>query len=120
MALLADLVVLPARWIRSRGRIETVQRDPVLLTLAVVEAPHTVRQPAVKELARGIFRHAEFDVAGTEAVFDNAGIERRTFALPLESYSGPSSFETRNRQYVEIAGKMLRQAADRAVPQEVR
>ncbi len=97
-----------------------MQRDPVLLTLAVAEAPHPVHQHAVKEFARGIFRGAEFDVAATEAVFDNAGIERRTFALPLESYPGLSSFETRNRQYVEIAGKMLRQAADRAVPQEVR
>jgi alkylresorcinol/alkylpyrone synthase len=91
-----------------------------LLSLAVAEAPHAAKQDEIRQAAVELFREADFDVAATASVFDNAGIERRTVALPLDAYTRGLSFEERNRCFIDVATRMLRGAADRAVPPETR
>lgn len=106
-------------------------QDPSLLTLATVEAPHPASQADVEAAVRTRFASGpvEFDVDELAAVFRRAGIERRTFALPLEEYVGAAggrvaraalSSENRNERFLESAGEMLLRAADKAVPAAVR
>ena len=58
-----------------------------LLGLAIEEAPHAVRQDDVRRHIVSLFEGATFDVAATAPVFDNAGVARRTMALPIEAYT---------------------------------
>jgi len=98
-----------------------VQADDVhLLSLSVCEAPHAVSQSDVKRFVSDMFRDGDFDLDATAAVFDNAGIKRRTFALPLERYANGLGVAERNRRYVEVAGSMLEQAAGEAVSPDLR
>ncbi|MEM9379614.1 MAG: 3-oxoacyl-[acyl-carrier-protein] synthase III C-terminal domain-containing protein [Planctomycetota bacterium] len=105
--------------------------DPAILTLATVEAPHAALQSDVEAAVRERFAHgaAGFDVEELAAVFRRAGIERRTFALPLEEYVGtagdrvaeaPLSNDNRNDRFLEVAGGMLLRAAEEAVPPHLR
>ncbi|MCZ6571607.1 MAG: type III polyketide synthase [Planctomycetota bacterium] len=94
-------------------------RDPALLSLAVAEAPHAVGQDEIRALACRFFDNA-YDISVTGSIFESTGIKRRTFVLPLDGYSTALPFAARNRHYIESAGRMLRAAAARAVPEEAR
>ena len=105
---------------RSRPRIRVNATEPSLLTLALAEAPHAAGQEEIASLAARLFAGAPFDVGATLPVFANAGIERRTLALPLAAYAEGLTSESRNGAYLEVAGAMLRDVAARAVPPEAR
>jgi len=95
-------------------------REPRLLSLAVAEAPHPVSQAEVAEHVGALFEGADFDVGESLAVFANAGIRRRTLALPLDAYFAGLGPELRNRHFLGVAGQMLSDAAERAVPPALR
>ena len=93
---------------------------PSILSLATAEAPHVVAQEDVKHTVAELFRDASFDVGESLSVFDNAGVRRRTVALPLAAYTDELTVAARNRSYVEVAGRMLTEAAERALPTAAR
>lgn len=95
-------------------------RGRSILSLATAEAPHAVAQGDVKRTIAELFRGSSFDVDEGLAVFDNAGIQRRTVALPLAAYTDELTTEARNKSYLEVAGRMLTDAAERAAPHAVR
>ena len=97
-----------------------IAREPALLSLATCEAPHAVAQDEAARRVVELFGDAEFDAAAQVAIFANAGIRRRTIALPLEAYFDRLSAQNRNRIYLEVASSMLAQAAERAVPEALR
>ena len=97
-----------------------IAQEPALLSLATCEAPHAVAQDEAARRVVELFGDADFDPAEQVAIFANAGIRRRTFALPLEAYFDRLSSENRNRIYLEVASSMLARAAARAVPKVLR
>ena len=94
--------------------------SPTLLTLETVEAPHPTDQGEVKTRIRELFAQASFDLDEKLSVFDNTGIQRRTFSLPLERYLKGITPAERGVCFTEVAGKMLHKAVERAVPEELR
>ncbi|MEE8105001.1 MAG: 3-oxoacyl-[acyl-carrier-protein] synthase III C-terminal domain-containing protein [Planctomycetota bacterium] len=94
--------------------------DVHLLSLSVCEAPYPASQTDAKQFVSEMFRDGDFDLDATAAVYDNAGIKRRTFALPLERYAAGLGVAERNRLYIETAGRMLEQAAAQAVQPDLR
>ncbi len=94
--------------------------DPALLTLATVEAPHAAEQKDVEAVARMLFERADFDVDDLARVYARAGVERRTFALPLDAYGAGLAAGQRNDCFLRSAGAMLTEAAERALPAALR
>lgn len=82
-----------------------------LLGLGLAEAPHAAAQPRVRALAQEMFAGAGFDAAAHADLFESTGIERRTFALPLEAYADGLDARSRNAAYLEVAPAMLDAAA---------
>jgi len=94
---------------------------PSILSLAVQEAPHAYPQEAIRQAAVELFSgRTDFDPQEFSTVFSNAGIERRTLALDLERYRTMPGSEERNLCYLEVGGAMLLEAAERALPQDLR
>lgn len=91
-----------------------------LIHLATAEAPHAFSQADIRDCSLGIFQNADFDVHELAAVFTNAGVERRTLALPLDRYSRPMSPSERNRVFLDVAGRLLLGAAREALPESMR
>ena len=89
--------------------------SPSILSLATAEAPWVASQSAVEEVAQHLFEGADFDRAALRSVFENAGIARRTFARPLESYLEPLGPAQRAASFQEVARSMLHSAAARAL-----
>ena len=88
---------------------------PHLLALEVESAPHAVSQGAIRDHALALFTDADYDLAEAAPVFDNAGIERRTLALPLDVYGPELSTSARASAYREVGTAMLERAAARAL-----
>lgn len=92
-----------------------------ILNIAVAEAPYPVPQTVLADAVAYYFSDdASFNIEAMRAVFDNAGIERRTFALPMAAYIDGFNSETRNSRFLEAARPMLLDVAGRAVPPELR
>lgn len=94
--------------------------DPHLLGLGTAEAPHPATQDAVLGASRSMFCGAEFDLDELSAVFANAGIDRRTFAWPLEHYEQAPGVAERAERFSELAPRMLAEAAKKAAPPALR
>jgi alkylresorcinol/alkylpyrone synthase len=88
---------------------------PALLSLATVEAPYPVAQDDARAATLELFSDANFDLHELAAVFDNAGIERRTTALPLERYVRGMDVAERNAHYLDVSRHLLTDAARRAL-----
>lgn len=84
---------------------------PSLLGLATVEAPFPAPQDEVREQTMSMFAGADFATDELAAVFDNAGIERRTLAWPLKRYALRPGIAERTARFSELAPSMLRDAA---------
>lgn len=67
-----------------------------------------------------MFSEASFDTAELSSVFENAGIDRRTFAWPLEHFSKRPGVEERARRFTELAPEMLKKAVEDAADESLR
>ena len=94
--------------------------DPSLLGLATAEAPHPASQDAVLDATRSMFSDADFDLDELSTVFQNAGIDRRTFAWPLERYQQAPGVAERAARFSELAPTMLAEAAAKAASPALR
>ncbi len=95
--------------------------NPSVLSLTVQEAPNAYPQEVIRGAAVELFSgRTDFDPREFSTVFSNAGIERRTLALKLEQYRSMPGPEERNLCYLEVGGAMLLEAAERALPQDLR
>lgn len=94
--------------------------DPHLLGLGTAEAPHPASQDAVLGASRSMFSDADFNLDELSSVFANAGIDRRTFAWPLEHYMRAPGVAERAARFSELAPRMLAEAAKKAAPPALR
>jgi alkylresorcinol/alkylpyrone synthase len=92
---------------------------PAVLALACVEAPHAARQEDAKNAALALFETAPFDLGELGAVFDRAGIARRTFAMPLAEYRNGPAAGAAQATFRRVAEDLLAQAARRVLPPAV-
>lgn len=90
-----------------------------LLQLVTVPAPFPAPQDEVRDVSLRMFAGADFDLEAAAGVFANAGIERRTFALPLERYPAGFTPAVHHAEFRRVATELLREAASRAVPAEL-
>ena len=90
------------------------ERDPAprLLALATAVPEHILDQAAVAAEAPRLFPGRGAELARLLPVYANAGIGRRYSCLPLERYSEPVDWKTKNDLYIEHAVRLLRQAAE--------
>ena len=86
-----------------------------LLALEVEGAPYTASQAEIRDHTLALFTRADYDLAEAAPVFDNAGIEQRTLALPLEAYGPGLSTAASAAAYREVATAMLERAGARAL-----
>ena len=94
--------------------------EPAILGLATAEGPFPATQADVRAQTLSMFEGADFDVLELSAVFDNAGIARRTFAWPLERYSERPGVAERGARFRSLAPIMLADAAGRAADPSLR
>ena len=94
--------------------------QPAILGLATAEAPYPAQQTDVRAQTLSMFADADFDVTTLASVFENAGIDRRTFAWPLERFSERPGVAERAQRFTELAPVMLAQAVEKAADPSLR
>ncbi len=89
---------------------------PTVRALVTGHPPHRAPQADVREAARRLFpRMSAFKQM--QGVFDNAQIQQRFLARPLEWYFDPHSFAEKNAVYVETALDLCEELARKALEQ---
>ncbi|MBM7850277.1 alkylresorcinol/alkylpyrone synthase [Methylopila capsulata] len=87
-----------------------------LLSVASATAPHNLGQDDVVAAARRVFVGAgRRDFDRIAPVYANAGVLRRQSVRPLDWYVEPHGWEDRTAAYLEGAGALFVQAAQRAI-----
>ena len=88
---------------------------PKLLSVATAVPGFAVAQNEVRALAREIFAGRVLHLERLLAVFRNAGIDRRYFAVPLTWFRESHSPEEVNRVFIETATDLSAQAIRKAL-----
>lgn len=88
-----------------------------LLALATAVPPHVLEQSAVADFARRVYAKPFTRYPKLADVFVNAGIERRHSVRPLEWFETPHDWTDRTQAYLDGAGTLLVQAAQKALDQ---
>jgi alkylresorcinol/alkylpyrone synthase len=88
-----------------------------LLALATAVPPHVLEQSAVADFARRIYAKPFTRYPKLADVFVNAGIERRHSVRPLEWFETPHDWTDRTQAYLDGAGALFVQAAQKALDQ---
>lgn len=70
-----------------------------------------IPQDKLRELARGLFLESDPLLARVLAVFDNARIDERAFAMPLDWYYEEHGFKDRSAAYVAVGLELMERAA---------
>jgi len=86
-----------------------------LVSLATADAPHSMSQSDVGQVAKALFsdRFPGFD--RMLPVFDTAGIRARQSAMPLDWYLKPRGWPERTEAYLDVAVGMFGDAAQAAL-----
>jgi alkylresorcinol/alkylpyrone synthase len=105
--------------VRLRGRIPrqrvvVLSISPRLLGLATAVPPHILHQSRVRAEAAGFFGS---EGAHLLPVFDNAGIEKRHSAMPIEWYLEAHGWAERNNAYLATALPLVEEVALAALAQ---
>lgn len=74
-----------------------------------------IPQDKLRELARGLFVESDPLLARVLAVFDNARIDERAFAMPLDWYYEEHGFKDRSAAYVSVGLELAERASREAV-----
>jgi alkylresorcinol/alkylpyrone synthase len=88
-----------------------------LLALATAVPPHVLEQSAVADFARRIYARPFTRYPKLADVFVNAGIERRHSVRPLEWFETSHDWTDRTKAYLDGAGALFEQAAQKALDQ---
>lgn len=88
-----------------------LRRDGIVTALPENE----LRQSDAVAVAERIFAPHFDDFETFRGVFDNAGIERRYMAMPLDWYLEPRDWQQRTDAYLSVAGRLFEQAASAAI-----
>src|SRR5262245_9933155 len=86
-----------------------------IVSLATASPPHVVTQAEAREFSRRLFARAYPDVERLLEIFDNAQIEKRHVAAPVEWFEEERSFPERNARYVEEAVRLTEAVAREAI-----
>ncbi|HEX2066559.1 MAG TPA: type III polyketide synthase [Candidatus Thermoplasmatota archaeon] len=87
---------------------------PALLSLATATPPNRVPQAELRRAAEGLLPPAP-GRAGLLAVFENARIEARDLAMPLEWYLQPHGFQERTAAYLATGLRLVEEASRAAL-----
>ena len=79
---------------------------PRLIALATAVPPHVLRQADVRNFAARLFADTIRDDPRLLEVFENAQVETRHSAVPLEWFAGGRTFAEKNDQYIEHARRL--------------
>ncbi len=85
---------------------------PVIASIGTAVPPYIIRQAESRTFARNLFADAFSDIDRLLTVFDSAQVEQRHFCTPLDWFATTSSWEEKNRLYIEHAVSLSRQAAE--------
>jgi alkylresorcinol/alkylpyrone synthase len=88
-----------------------------LLGLATAVPPHVLEQSAVADFARRVYAKPFTRYPKLADVFVNAGIERRHSVCPLEWFESQHDWTDRTKAYLDGAGALFVQAAQKALDQ---
>ena len=88
---------------------------PMLLSLATATPPHSLTQDEVVTEANRVFAARFPKFAYMAPVFQNAGVLRRQFAMPLDWYLKPQGWPERAAAYDAAALDLFCEAAGRAL-----
>ena len=88
-----------------------------LLALATAVPPHVLEQSAVADFSRRVYAKPFARYPKLADVFINAGIERRHSVRPLEWFETSHDWTDRTQAYLDGAGTLFVQAAQRALDQ---
>jgi alkylresorcinol/alkylpyrone synthase len=86
-----------------------------LLALATAVPQHKLEQAAVADFARRIYAKPFLRYPKLADVFVNAGIERRYSVRPLDWFEQPHDWTERTQAYLDGAGALFVEAAQRAL-----
>ncbi|MBM3601295.1 MAG: type III polyketide synthase [Alphaproteobacteria bacterium] len=83
--------------------------------LATALPPHRARQADVVAMARELFKARGGDFERFKPVYDNAGVQERHLAVPLDWYAHPHGWAETSQRYVDAGCGLLEQAARSAL-----
>lgn len=90
---------------------------PVIAAVATAVPPYQISQREVRDIARERFRGHLPDIERYLTVFDNAAIDTRYLAAPIEWYLRPHGFGEANDLFVGVACRLGEDAARRCLEQ---
>jgi alkylresorcinol/alkylpyrone synthase len=88
---------------------------PRIVGIGTAVPEHVACQPEVRAMARSIFASADRDIERLLPVFDNSGVERRNFCVPMSWFAQPHSFGECNDRYLVAAMTLSVSAANDAL-----
>lgn len=88
-----------------------------LLALATATPPHRLAQADAKSFAREVFGDRRVDIERYLPVFDNAGIDSRALAMPIDWYLTAHGWRDRNLVYRRCAIDLLEEATEKVLDQ---
>ncbi|MEA3143935.1 MAG: alkylresorcinol/alkylpyrone synthase [Thermoplasmata archaeon] len=89
-------------------------RVPALLSVATATPPNRLPQAELRAVAEGLLPESPGKAAILE-VFENARIDARALAMPLEWYLAPHGFRERTNAYVATGLKLVEEASRAAL-----
>lgn len=90
---------------------------PTIASVATVVPPYRAPQSVVRDLSRTMFAADIPDVDRYLTVFDNAQIDNRYLAAPIEWYTQPHSFGEANDLFIDVACSLGEEAARKCLAQ---
>lgn len=88
---------------------------PYLLGLSTAVPPHVIDQDVAAAAAAEVFKGKVFRTPDLLALFANTGIRTRHSARPMDWYAQPHTWPERNEAYLEVAGDLYVEAAEKAL-----
>ena len=95
---------------RAAGTIQ-----PYLLGVSTAVPPHVIDQDVAAAAAAEVFKGKVFRTPDLLALFANTGIKRRRTAMPMDWYATPHTWPERNEAYLDVAGELYVEAAQKAL-----
>lgn len=90
---------------------------PTIASVATAVPPYCAPQSAARELSRRMFEQDIPEIDRYLTVFDNAEIDQRYLARPIEWYTQPHSFGEANDVFIDVAGKLAEESARKCLAQ---
>ncbi|AXH99633.1 type III polyketide synthase [Sporosarcina sp. PTS2304] len=88
---------------------------PKIQSISTVCPPVELKQEEAMKFARSLFSDSFKDIDRLLKVFQNGEIDTRQVCMPLEWYSEPHDFETKNNLYIEHAVTLGKQAVEKCL-----